>query len=1197
MDFYEVLDQVIDLLQSRKRVAYRALKRQFDLDDDDLEALKDELIDAQRVAVDEAGKVLVWTGQTQLISEPTDTASPIAGHASVSEPHVYTPPHLVEKILTSRSALEGERKQVTVLFCDLANSTGLAEQLGPETMHTILNQFFELALGAVHRYEGTINQFLGDGFMALFGAPIAHEDHARRAVLAALELRRQLQAHNAQQTSQQGIELTIRMGLNTGLVVVGAIGDNLRMDYTAVGDTTNVAARLEQGAAPDQIVMSEATHRLVTGFFEMRDLGKHAIKGHAAPIQTFEVLHTHERRTRLDVLAAQSLTPHIARHRELDTLLELYQQSKLGHGQVISIVGEAGIGKSRHLLEFRRALADRGEEVTWLEGQCLSFGQAIPFVPVVDQLRDLFGIEEADGEPDIIAKVESGLSRIGEMETHLPVILYLLSVDPDDEALTAVAPAARRKRLFDTLLALLRRAAHMHPLVLVYEDLHWIDTSTEAFLGALVDAVVGVPIMLLITYRVGYPSPFGSRSFHTTLSLQNLTESDTLTMASRMLGMEAFPASLQAVLVEKAEGVPLFVEEVVKTLLDTGALRWEHDAYHAVQEWAQVQVPDTIQDIIMSRLDRLGAQGKRAVQLASVIGRQFLVRLLERLSGLSGQLNGLLAELQKLELIYQQGLIPEPAYVFKHAMIQEVAYNSLLERQRKDLHGAVGEAIESLFPERLSEHYEELAHHFAQAEMWEKAMAYSTLSGERAMDAYANAEAKVHFSRALYAAEQIRATVDLGMLARLHAKYGTILMLLGEEEAAVAAYERALEVIQRVGDQPGELEIRIGLSQVYTNYHRAEPATQHIERALAMARALNDPSQQARCLANSVRVRSAAFGQIVETRSDLEEALQLAELITDPKLLAEVLSSLGQTLQWRSEFDRSLVCLRKGVALAQQIHAGLEFGRAAFNLGHVLAAQGDYEDALQWYQQISDYALAADDKFWIARMPNTIAGVYLELYHVEEALQRSLEGYEVAQQFDPWPEPWLHALLKIGLSYLQQQDYAQVETSFKRAQGLLESDTWMRWRVHMALLRAQGEFALIQGQAEVAWTYAQESLELATRMLSRKHMVRAQLLQGDIMASSGQFEEAKDTLHAAIQLAEELQIPREMWLGKAALGKVLMRLGQDHEAESRLTQAMHTINTIADAVQTPGLRNSFLHSAPVQEVYDLLGQKPPTVVS
>src|SRR5215467_6730105 len=376
MTFDETLVRVLELLQREGRVSYRALRRRFDLDEEYLEDLKAEIIQAKKLAVDEDGAVLVWAGGTAPASTPAPTQERM--------PLAYTPRHLAEKILTSRAALTGERKQVTVLFCDLANSTALAERLGPEAMHSLLQHFFELALREVHRYEGTVNQFLGDGFMALFGAPVAHEDHARRAVLAALGLQRSLRGGGSQ--SLPGLppeeELSIRMGLNTGLVVVGSIGDNLRMDYTAVGDTTNLAARLQQVAEPDTILLSETTRRLVRGVIRLEALSAVQVKGKAAPVTRYKVLGLGPRRAPLAEREERALSPFVGRERELTTLEELLAQIESGNGQVVGVVGEAGVGKSRLLYEFRQRLADK--RVTYLEGRCLSYGSAMPYHPIID---------------------------------------------------------------------------------------------------------------------------------------------------------------------------------------------------------------------------------------------------------------------------------------------------------------------------------------------------------------------------------------------------------------------------------------------------------------------------------------------------------------------------------------------------------------------------------------------------------------------------------------------------------------------------------------------------------------------------------------------------------------------------------------------------------------------------------------------
>jgi tetratricopeptide (TPR) repeat protein len=732
--------------------------------------------------------------------------------------------------------------------------------------------------------------------------------------------------------------------------------------------------------------------------------------------------------------------------------------------------------------------------------------------------------------------------------------------------------------------------------VLVFEDLHWIDTSTEEYLSTLIDSVAAIPLLLLVTYRVGYTPPFGSRSFHTTLTLRSLSEAESLAMAGRVLGSAQFPAELHTALMAKAEGVPLFIEEVTKTLLDLGVLRRENGSYRLVKGLAEVNVPDTIQAIIMARLDRLGENGKRTVQLASVIGRQFLVRLLERISGLTGELEGLLRELKALEIVYEQGLLPEPAYVFKHAVIQDVAYNSLLVQRRKDLHRAVGYAIEELYPDRLADHYEELAHHFAQGEAWQKAMHYSALAGDRAAHAYANTEASEHYARALEAAGKLAPAPAPGTLASLHEKRAAVLTLLAEYEAAAAEYQHALALVQRVGDRRQEIDILVGLSYVYQFYHKAEPTLRYINEALTIAREINDPTWQAACLVLRADAIAAGYGRIIEAIPDLEEGVRLSQESPDLRLRARALNFAARHLQFQGEFDRAIAYLTEGTALARHEHLGLVIGLGLFTLGHAYTAKGEYEEALRCYRELREYAEAAEDKLYMVRAPNAIGGVHLELYDLGEAIRFNAENDDLAQQLWAWPEPRGHSLLKLGLAYLYRDEHARAQEAFQRAWALLEEDVWFRWRWHIALLRALGEFALSERRLDEAWSYATQSLDLATQTDSRKHAARAQWLQGEVLAASGRFDEAAQVLAASVRLAESLQTPREVWLGKAALGKVLARLGREQDAEAHFMQAARTIEAITEKLQTPSLRRSFLSAEPVVDIYRTLGRRPPLAV-
>ena len=1097
----------------------------------------------------------------------------------------YTPKHLAETVLTARSAIEGERRRVTVLFSDLVDFTGLTERCDPEDVHQIMNHCFGLITDVVHGLEGTINQYTGDGVMALFGAPRALEDGPRRAVQAALDIQRALRDYGRKLDSERGLSVVMRIGLHTGIVVVGRIGDDLRMDYTAMGDTTTLAARLQQAAAPGRVLISSATHQQVADQFETLDLGELHVKGHRAPIHAYEVVCAHAHRPRLEAAAERGLTPYIGRERELTTLVELFGRAKAGHGQVAFIAGEAGIGKSRLLYELRRHLTLAGEDAIWLEGRCISFGHTIPLLPIIEQVRQSAAIEDSDSEQQILAKLDAAIEQLGLLEEHAPYLRYLLAVDPGDPDIALLEASARRARLFDALRAWVLHTAQKRVTVLICEDLHWIDRSTEEYLATLIDLVAGLPVLLIATYRVGYTPPFDSRSYGSTLALPGLSETDALAMAAEVLGTAEFPAELRAALLDKADGVPLFIEEVTKTLLDLDVLQRGDGGYRLLKPIAEVDLPDTIEGIIMARLDRLGEGGQRTVQLASVIGRHFLKRLLARIADLPGQLDGLLGELQRLEIIYERGLLPEPGYVFKHALIQDVAYNSLLFQHRRELHRAVGTAIEELYAERLAEHYGELAHHFARGEHWAKALHYAQLAGDQAAHTYANSEARQHYALAIEAAEHLAPPPAPGVLAPLYAKRAAVLNIIGEYDAGIADYERALDLIREAGDQRAGLEVHLGLADLYYNYHRLEAAQAHCDQALDIATALADDAAQATCLASRAIFIASWQGPIAEARRTARAALTLADRAADPAMRARTIVFLGSILQWRADFDACLPYLQDGAALAQQTHSGWILGHALFQLGHVYLSRGHYEQALRWYGELRQYSEQANDPFWLVRAPNTVGGVHLELYDCARAIDICRAGDELAQRLLPWPEPRGHCLVKIGLAHLQRGEHGAADEALRRAWDLLEIDAWFRWRWQIPLLRARAELALATGELDEAWRYGSDALELAAQTDSRKHIAHAKVVLGEIAAAQERVPEAEKLLRSAVALAEHVHAARVLWLGASALGRLLEHSNRERDAETYLTQAAQTIEAIATELTDPTLRATFVHAEPVADVY------------
>jgi class 3 adenylate cyclase/pimeloyl-ACP methyl ester carboxylesterase len=715
-------------------------------------------------------------------------------------PHAYTPKHLAEKILVSRGSLEGERKQVTVLFVDVSGFTALSEKLDPEDLHQLMDQAFEAMLSEVHRYEGTVNQFLGDGLMALFGAPIAHEDHPVRAVHAALGIQRALAAYRERLRAERSIEFQVRMGLNTGAVVVGSIGDNLRMDYTAVGDTTNVAARFLALAEPGQILVSDETARVVKPYFHLQPLGEVTVKGKARPLRAFRVEGARGVKSRLEAQAEHELTPFVGRERELAILQDRFAEALGGRGQAVFVFGEAGLGKSRLLLEFRRHAEAAG--VRWLLGRCVSYGGAISYLPILDLLRDFLEVKEGDSVDAMLEKINAGVQRIGaDLAWTTPFVRALFSLDPGEAEVRVMTPAQRRGRTVEALRALLARESERAPLTVVIEDLHWVDSHSEEVLQLLLEGLATAPMLVLLTYRPGYAPPFGDQTYYTRITVHTLPGGQTARMVEGVLRTSDVPRPVLDLISRRAEGNPLFIEELSKALVEDGTLARVNGGYQLARNLDDAAIPDTIQGVIMARIDRLAEAAKTALQVASVIGREFTARLVERVSNMERQAAQALGELRAVELIYEKATYPELAYMFKHALTHDVAYESLLKQRRRVLHRRAGEVIEEVYADRLAEFYETLAWHYVQGEAWPKAADYLLKSAVKARSQFNYGEAARVCTEAIEILE--RHGGGSGDLAAALEALGDLESLQSRLEPANAAYDRALAL----ADEPSRRRI------------------------------------------------------------------------------------------------------------------------------------------------------------------------------------------------------------------------------------------------------------------------------------------------------------------------------------------------------------------------------------------------------
>ncbi len=1118
MTFDEVLEQVRELLQSKGRVSYRALKLQFSLDDDYLEGLKDELIAAERVAADEDGKVLVWID-----------AAPVPG----STLQVQSSPSPIPGTQMLDAQREAERRQLTVMFCDLVGSTALSEQLDPEELREVVRLYQETCTAVIQRYAGHVAQHLGDGLLVYFGYPVAHEDDAQRAVRTGLEILAELPSLNARLPSTIKLRLPhsvqVRIGIHTGLVVIGEIGSSEKHEVLALGETPNIAARVQGVAEPDTVVMSPVTHRLVQGLFACQDLGAQPLKGISTLLSLYRVLAESVAQSRFEVAVGAGLTPLVGREEELGLLQRRWTQAKEGAGQVVLLSGEAGIGKSRLVQALKEQVMAEG--ATRIEFRCSPYHQNSAFYPIIDHLQRFLQLQREDTPQTKLTKLQQALVtyRFPQADT-LPLLATLLSLPyPEGIPPLTLSPQKQKQKTQDALVAWIVEEAEKAAVYCAWEDLHWADPSTLEVLALFLEQIPTTRMFAMLTFRPDFTPPWNPRSYVTPLPLSRLGRLQVEAMVKQVTGGKALPLEVLQQIVSKTDGMPLFVEELTKMVLESGLLREEDGRYVGTHGGAPIPalaIPSTLQDSLMARLDRL-ASVRELAQVGAVLGREFSYDLIHAVSFLDEELlqQGL-RQLVDAELIYQRGLPPQVTYLFKHALIQDTAYQSLLKSRRQQLHQQIAHVLEERFPETKETQPELLAHHYTEAGLIAQAIPYWQQAGQRAIERSANIEAISHLTKGLELLKTLpdtpeRTPQELMLQIALAVPLTATKGFAASEVERV--YARARELCQHVGKNPQLFPVLWGLWVFYTA--RAE------HRA---ARELG------------------------------EQCLLLAQSAQDLTLLLEAHHALGVTLSGLGEFIPALEHLEQAIALYDpQQHRSL-----AFLYGQdpkvVCRSQSAW---VLWFLSYPDQALKRNHE------AITLAQKLFHPYSLAAALDFGAMVHQLCQDGQATQE---RAEAAVTLSIEQGFVFWVAWGTILRGWALTKlgqvGDGIVQIRDGLAAFRATGAEVMVpyflgllaeaygkMGQAKEGLTMLAEALEMVDKTEERWNEAELYRLKGELTLQSNVQgpkskveEEAEECFHKAVEIARKQQAKSPELRATMSLARLWQQQGKKEAAQQIL---------------------------------------------
>ena len=1043
------------------------------------------------------------------------------------QPLAYTPRFLADKILTSRASIEGERKLVTVLFADVAGFTAMSEMLDPEDMHAIMDGCFTILMDQIHKFEGTINQFTGDGVMALFGAPLAHEDHAQNACYAALAIQKALKGYSGEIQQRFGVAFHMRIGLNSGPVVVGAIGDDLRMDYTAVGDTTNLSARMESLAEPGTIRVSRNTVQLAREYFTFNALGAIHVKGKSEPQEAFELSGASRVTSRLDASAAHGLTTYAGRREELAILTKLSEKAFAGQGHVVGVKGDPGVGKSRLIFELRRSI---GRRFVYFEGRCVQFGKAMAFLPLRDILRTYLDSGDDDTPQSVTQKIRRQFEKLGlEADECLAAFQDLLVLPVESQTWPELSPNERKEKTFEALRDFLLYASRKDPLMIVVEDLHWIDNASEAFLDFLIDALNGTAIMLLLIYRPEYRHDWVNRPGFHEITLAQLPQETGTEVIGSILGNAGVAPALIRFVLQRTDGNPLFMEELTRTLLENGSIRMASGGYRLDRTADTAKVPENIHGIIAARVDSLDDDVKRVVQLAAVIGRDFAHRVLQTITGQREKLDAGLEILQEMGFIYRKNRYPELSFTFKHALTQEVAYNSLLRQKRARYHAHVAGAIERLNAQRIEESYEVLAYHYDRSEDAQKAYEYMRLSGEKAIRTHFLWEAYDYFKKALGALDRL-SRGDNRRQQELEVLHLMVIPIigLGLPEDSLAYLDKGVRVSKALGDHSSMTRFYSNIGVFYMNRGDYNQGTTYTQRAFETAERIGDVDAMAQSGPDLCQdfMNAGNFRETIQVATRIIDAIENAGRESDyfggmTNIYSILKSFIGYSMGVMGDFTNGLVTCENALASAVRFAGPETIGVCEVQLGSLHLLKGSHGPALNF---IGDGVRHLEEAHFYWHLPFCrsmfgLAETFLGnprsgLVHIEKALAENRKiGIE-------WRRSVL--LFNLGVCRYGLADYQPAMQAMNDAH-VLSVESGQRYVAGKALTwLGRIHFRLDPQSNETASGLICQGIEILGELDLQPELALGHLFLGEIYTRSGKRALSAEHLGRARQMFQDL---------------------------------------------------------------------------